>query len=150
MIEPYAGPSLFDTSAESWLARNPSAEIARWLYSYLGLHQISVSAVTVTERVRSYRERARIEAARVAYLTQLGAGTSHHSKHQVFKPNRGLYRCREPPTTACNRTLTSERPVRRRTGWITSGSGLDLLEKARGTANSAALDNRSSLHPPTS
>ena len=82
MIDPLDGPFLFDTSAESWLARHASGNVARWLRAYLGHHPISVSAITVTERVRGYsmlwrraapNDRGRIEAARVAYLTQLGA-----------------------------------------------------------------------------
>lgn len=81
MVDPSAGPFLFDTSAEGWLARNRSPDVVRWLYAYLGLHQISVSAVTVTERIRGYsllwrrcapEARPRIEAARVAYLSELG------------------------------------------------------------------------------
>src|ERR1035441_989594 len=81
MVDPAAGPFLFDTSAEGWLARNASPHVVRWLYAYLGLHQVSVSAVTVTERIRGYsmlwrrsapEDRGRIEVARVAYLSQLG------------------------------------------------------------------------------
>ena len=81
MIDPAAGPFLFDTSAEGWLARNASPDVVRWLYAYLGLCQFSVSAVTVTERIRGYSmlwrrsgagARGRIEVARVAYLSQLG------------------------------------------------------------------------------
>src|ERR1017187_3482684 len=81
MVDPAAGPFLFDTSAEGWLARNASPDVVRWLYEYLGLHQFSVSAVTVTERIRGYSmlwrrsgegARGRIEVARVAYLSQLG------------------------------------------------------------------------------
>jgi predicted nucleic acid-binding protein len=81
MVDPAAGPFLFDTSAEGWLARNASPDVVRWLHTYLGLHQVSVSAVTVTERIRGYsmlwrrtapEARERIEAARVAYLSQLG------------------------------------------------------------------------------
>src|ERR1035438_1285091 len=81
MLDPAAGPFLFDTSAEGWLARNTSPDVVRWLYAYLGRHQFSVSAVTVTERIRGYSmlwrrsgegARGRIEVARVAYLSQLG------------------------------------------------------------------------------
>jgi predicted nucleic acid-binding protein len=81
MVDPSAGPFLFDTSAEGWLARNADPRVGRWLYAYLGFHEISVSAVTVTERIRGYsllwrrsspEARGRIEAARVAYLRQLG------------------------------------------------------------------------------
>jgi predicted nucleic acid-binding protein len=80
MIDPASGPFLFDTSAEGWLARNPSPKIARWLHTYVGLHQLSVSAITVTERIRGYSllwrraapaARPRIEAARIAYLSLL-------------------------------------------------------------------------------
>jgi predicted nucleic acid-binding protein len=80
MVDPAAGPFLFDTSAEGWLARNATPDIVRWLHDYLGLHQISVSAVTVTERIRGYsilwrraapEARGRIEVARVAYLSQI-------------------------------------------------------------------------------
>ena len=53
MVEPAAGRFLFDTSAEGWLARNATRAVVRWLYAYLGLHQVSVSAVTVTERIRA-------------------------------------------------------------------------------------------------
>ena len=81
MIDPSAGPFLFDTSAEGWLARNAGPEVNRWLDAYLAHHQVAVSAVTVTERIRGYgllwrrsapEERERIESARVAYLNQLG------------------------------------------------------------------------------
>jgi predicted nucleic acid-binding protein len=81
MVDPSAGPFLFDISAEGWLARHRSPDVVRWLYAYLGFHQISVSAVTVTERIRGYsllwrrsapEVRPRIEAARVAYLSELG------------------------------------------------------------------------------
>jgi predicted nucleic acid-binding protein len=81
MVKPSSGPFLFDTSAEGWLARNQRPEIAQWLFAYLGLHRISVSAITVTERVRGYsmlwrsahpEARENIELARTAYLSQLG------------------------------------------------------------------------------
>jgi predicted nucleic acid-binding protein len=80
MIDPASGPFLFDTSAEGWLARNPNPDVARWLNSYLGSYRISVSAVTVTERIRGYSllwhratpaTRPRIESARIAYLSLL-------------------------------------------------------------------------------
>ena len=81
MIDPSAGPFLFDTSAEGWLARNQRPEIMQWLFAYLGLHPISVSAITVIERIRGYSilwrgapsdSRQRVETARIAYLSQLG------------------------------------------------------------------------------
>jgi predicted nucleic acid-binding protein len=80
MIDPATGPFLFDTSAESWLAREENQSVAIWLRSYLRVHPIAVSAITVTERVRGYSvlhhrvapaARGRIETARIAYLIQL-------------------------------------------------------------------------------
>jgi predicted nucleic acid-binding protein len=83
MIDPATGPFLFDTSAESWLARQADQNTVAWLRRYLRLHPVAVSAVTVTERVRGYstlwrraepQARERIETARVAYLSQLTHG----------------------------------------------------------------------------
>ena len=54
MIDPAAGPYLFDTSAESWLARSTDPAAQTWLNTHLGHHQITVSAATVTERIRGY------------------------------------------------------------------------------------------------
>ena len=81
MTDPASGPFLFDTSAESWLARAQQPAVQNWLRQYLGLHQVYVSAVTVLERSRGYallwrsvadERRSAIEAMRVAYLSQLG------------------------------------------------------------------------------
>ena len=81
MLHPAFGPFLFDTSAESWLARSTQPGIAQWLRDYLSRHQVHVSAVTVLERVRGYSLLARstdasrhgqVEAARIAYLDSLG------------------------------------------------------------------------------
>ena len=81
MVDPASGPFLFETSAESWLARSRDAETVAWLRAYLAHHQMHVSAVTVMERVRGYslvwrraepQRRDSIEAARVAYLKNLG------------------------------------------------------------------------------
>lgn len=81
MIDPAAGPFLFDTSAESWLARTDRSELVNWLRAYLSHHPLHVSAVTVLERIRGYsllwrradeKRRERIEAARIAYLSALG------------------------------------------------------------------------------
>ena len=81
MVDPASGPFLFDTSAESWLARARDAETLAWMRAYLRHHQVHVSAVTVMERVRGYSllwrraeadRRERTEAARVAYLANLG------------------------------------------------------------------------------
>src|SRR5580658_3944760 len=77
MVDPGSGPFLFDTSAESLLARAHSS----WMREYLALHPLHTSAVTVLERSRGfsllYRSAAQdrkesIEALRVAYLRGLG------------------------------------------------------------------------------
>jgi predicted nucleic acid-binding protein len=81
VIDPAWGPFLFDTSAESWFARNPSQPAALWWRAYRLRHQVHVSAVTVVERVRGYAmlwragddaTRAKVEVARLGYMTQLG------------------------------------------------------------------------------
>jgi predicted nucleic acid-binding protein len=81
MVRPASGPFLFDTSAESWLARAEHFQVIEWMREYLSHHQVHISAVTVLERVRGYSllwrraphdQRERIEAARVAYLRELG------------------------------------------------------------------------------
>jgi predicted nucleic acid-binding protein len=81
MVNPASGPFLFDTSAESWLGRADRPEVLQWMREYLFRHEIHISAVTVIERVRGYSllwrraeagKRESIEAARVAYLTNLG------------------------------------------------------------------------------
>jgi len=81
MVDPALGPLLFDTSAESWLARTQSLEVMSWLRQYLSHHQINVSAVTVMERIRGYSllwqgadeaNREHIEATRMIYLAKLG------------------------------------------------------------------------------
>jgi hypothetical protein len=81
MVNPASGPLLFDTSAESWLARTGRTEVLSWMREYLSHHQVHISAVTVKERVRGYSllwrraeggRRQHIEAMRIAYLTTLG------------------------------------------------------------------------------
>jgi predicted nucleic acid-binding protein len=81
MVNPASGPFLFDTSAESWLARSQDPAVRSWFHGYLSLHEVHVSAVTLVERVHGYahlwrraeeRQRERIEAARIAYLSALG------------------------------------------------------------------------------
>ena len=81
MINPASGPFLFDASAESWLGRTERPEVLEWMREYLSRREIHISAITVMERVRGYSllwrraendKRARIEAARLAYLTKLG------------------------------------------------------------------------------
>jgi len=54
MLEPASGPFLFDTSAESWLARSHDPAVRDWFREYLSLHPLHVSAVTVVERIRGY------------------------------------------------------------------------------------------------
>jgi predicted nucleic acid-binding protein len=81
MIDPAAGPFLFDTSAERWFTIPERPAALAWMIAHLLHHEIHVSAVTVIERVRGYGllwrrtetdKRERIEAARVAYLANLG------------------------------------------------------------------------------
>src|SRR6476661_1249824 len=81
MISPAWGPFLFDTSAESWLARSQDSRITSWFREYLSLHQVHVSAVTIIERIRGFallaqraaaKEPKGIDAARIAYLSELG------------------------------------------------------------------------------
>lgn len=81
MVFPVQGPFLFDTSAESWLARSPEPAVQNWFREYLLLHQVHISAVTIVERTRGYallwhrapkEHRMRVEAARIAYLSELG------------------------------------------------------------------------------
>ena len=48
------GPFVFDTSAESWLARATAPGVVEWLQSYMELHPVYVSAATVIERLNGY------------------------------------------------------------------------------------------------
>ena len=66
---------------ESWLGRAEQPAVLQWMREYLLHHEIYISAVTLLERVRGYSvlwrragndRRERIEATRVAYLTNLG------------------------------------------------------------------------------
>jgi len=77
MVDPDSGPFLFDTSAESLLARTHSD----WVREYLSSHQMHISAITVLERSRGYsllwrrapdNRKESIEAARLAYMSGLG------------------------------------------------------------------------------
>jgi len=79
MVDPASGPFLFDTSAESWLARSGNLGATHWMRAYLSSHEVHVSAVTVLERIRGYSllwhiadgsRRVQIESARIAYLSQ--------------------------------------------------------------------------------
>jgi predicted nucleic acid-binding protein len=81
VVDPTSGPFLFDTSAESWLARTKQSEVLTWTGSYLARDPFHVSAVTVLERVRGYsllwqraheERRGQIELARIAYLSAVG------------------------------------------------------------------------------
>ena len=82
MVDPASGPFLFDTSAESWLARTRHSDSSELdgTRTYR-CHPFHVSAVTVLERIRGYsllwrradvKRRETIESARVAYLSALG------------------------------------------------------------------------------
>jgi predicted nucleic acid-binding protein len=79
MFDPASGPFLFDTSAESWLARAGNHGATDWMRAYLSRHEVHVSAVTVLERIRGYSllwhiadrsRREQIESARIAYLSR--------------------------------------------------------------------------------
>jgi predicted nucleic acid-binding protein len=81
MIDPAGGPFLFDTSAESWLARSGHSAVLDWVRSYLLRYPFHVSAVTVLERTRGYsllwhrasgKGREHIEFTRNDYLSTLG------------------------------------------------------------------------------
>jgi len=81
MVTPASGPYLFDTSAESWLGRSHDSMVRSWFREYLSIHQVHASAITVVERIRGYAVLSRgaqearrdaIEAARIAYLSELG------------------------------------------------------------------------------
>jgi predicted nucleic acid-binding protein len=81
MIDPAWGPFLFDTSAESWLARTTQASAQEWFRRYAEQFPVHISAVTVMERTRGYallwrresgERRRRIESARTVYLRTLG------------------------------------------------------------------------------
>src|SRR5215510_6362635 len=81
VIDPASGPFLFDTSAESWLAHSEHSGAIDWMRAYMSQHEVHVSAVTVTERIRGYSllwrradqsRREHIESARVAYLSRSG------------------------------------------------------------------------------
>ena len=79
MVNPESGPFLFDTSAESWLARSDDPAVRAWWREYLSRFAVNVSAATVVERVRGYAllwrragDRQRVEVAWVAYLSELG------------------------------------------------------------------------------
>jgi len=74
-------PFLFDTSAESRLAKSHDSVLRDWFRKYLSLYPAHVSSITVTERIRGYaavarrspvRRQGALEAARTAYLSHLG------------------------------------------------------------------------------
>jgi predicted nucleic acid-binding protein len=78
MVSPEAGPFLFDTSGESWLARSGDPAVRAWWREYLSRFPMQVSAVTVLERIRGYallwrraEDQQRVETARIAYLREL-------------------------------------------------------------------------------
>ncbi|MEK7755431.1 MAG: PIN domain-containing protein [Acidobacteriota bacterium] len=85
MIDPASGPFLFDTSADSCLARTKAPAERAWIRSYLALFPLHVSAITVLERMRGYAvllertpplRRAVIETARSEYLRALETETT--------------------------------------------------------------------------
>lgn len=82
MLDPVSGPFLFDTSAESWFARQQTGPAQNWWVRYLENHPVHKSSITVFERVRGYALLARdsssplkleaVERARLNYLADLG------------------------------------------------------------------------------
>lgn len=82
MLDPGSGPFLFDTSAESWFARQKAGPELDWWMRYLENHPVHISAVTVFERVRGYAllardastssKREEVDRARLNYLADLG------------------------------------------------------------------------------
>ena len=85
MIDPVAGPFLFDTSADSYLGKRARQEEREWLNRYLALFPARVSVLTVVERIRGYAvllerlelpHRVRIEAARHEYRQGLESGVT--------------------------------------------------------------------------
>ena len=81
MLAPASGPFLFDTRAESLLAKSHDSVLREWFRKYLSLYPAHVSSITVTERIRGYaavarrsavRRQGAVEAARTAYLSHLG------------------------------------------------------------------------------
>lgn len=72
---------MFDTSAQSWLARTPLVPAQEWFRRYTERFPVNTSAVTVMERTRGYallwrresgERRRQIEAARIVYFRALG------------------------------------------------------------------------------
>lgn len=78
-------PCVFDTSAESWFARNEAPEVQSWFGRYLELHPVFVSAVTVIERMTGYNLAIR-EAATSEARDRLGQRRSAY----IGDPNRVL------------------------------------------------------------
>jgi predicted nucleic acid-binding protein len=81
MLAPASGPFLFDTRAESLLAKSHDSVLREWFRKYLSLYPVHVSSITVIERIRGYaavarrsavRRQGAVEAARTAYLSHLG------------------------------------------------------------------------------
>lgn len=85
MSEEPLGPFVFDTSAESWLARADSPEIQRWFVGYLERHPVYISAVTVIERLNGYHR-----ALRLAESPESKARLQGQSRSYVGDPNRVL------------------------------------------------------------
>lgn len=52
-------PFVFDTSAESWLARSTEESVRAWFIAYMERHPVLISAVTVIERLSGYNSAMR-------------------------------------------------------------------------------------------
>jgi len=85
MIDPGAGPFLFDTSAESYLSPAPADAEAEWFLRYAALFPVYVAVISVVERARGYflardrcapPRRSEIERQMMAYVQSVRVSPS--------------------------------------------------------------------------
>lgn len=85
MIDPAAGPFVFDTSAESYLSQAPSRSEAEWFLRYAALFPVYVAVISVVERARGYflvrngcapARRLEIERHMMAYMQSVRVSPS--------------------------------------------------------------------------
>jgi len=71
VIDPLSGPFVFDTSAQSYLARTMDAAEAAWRDAYAQVFPLFVSAITVLERTRGHvLAEVNAEPSRRAFMAQ--------------------------------------------------------------------------------
>jgi predicted nucleic acid-binding protein len=107
LIDPAAGPYLFDTSAQSWLERSTVPVVRLWLSAYQRRHAIQISAITVMERIRGYEllatrapaKKAQVELARRTPLS-LPNRILHVDGAVALQAGRLSALLPEPPTPA--------------------------------------------------